>query len=60
MVLSDSCLDQIYIQEDTSKMPLELATPLSIEREALDDPEIRIQALEAIYLISLQVIYLFT
>ncbi|CAA6665164.1 unnamed protein product [Spirodela intermedia] len=45
---------KIYSQEDTSKMPLELATPLSIEREAIDDPEIRIQALEAIYLISLQ------
>ena len=35
-------------------MPLELATALSIEREPVKDPEIRIQALEAIYLISLQ------
>ena len=47
---------QIYGHEDTCKMPLELATPLSIEREAVDDPEIRIQALEAIYLITLHVI----
>lgn len=36
-------------------MPLELGTALSIEREPVSDPEIRIQALEAIYLISLQV-----
>lgn len=36
-------------------MPLELGTVLSIEREPVVDPEIRIQALEAIYLISLQV-----
>ncbi|XP_078444715.1 ARM repeat superfamily protein isoform X2 [Wolffia australiana] len=45
---------KIYGQEDTSKMPLELANPLEIEREVTDDPEIRIQALEAIYLIVLQ------
>ena len=37
------------------KMPLELGTALSIEREPVNDPEIRIQALEAIYLIILQV-----
>ena len=36
-------------------MPLELGTALSIEREPVSDPEIRIQALEAIYLIILQV-----
>lgn len=36
-------------------MPLELGTALSIERELVNDPEIRIQALEAIYLIILQV-----
>ncbi|KAK6931222.1 Protein HGH1 N-terminal [Dillenia turbinata] len=45
---------KIYSEEDTSKMPLELGTALSIEREAIVDPEIRVQALEAIYLISLQ------
>lgn len=47
--------NKIYGEEDTSKMPLELGTALSIEREPVSDPEIRIQALEAIYLISLQV-----
>jgi len=36
-------------------MPLELGTALSIDREPVNDPEIRIQALEAIYLIILQV-----
>lgn len=36
-------------------MPLELGTALSIEREQVNDPEIRVQALEAIYLILLQV-----
>lgn len=36
-------------------MPLELATALSIEREVIEDPDIRVQALEAIYLISVQV-----
>lgn len=46
---------QIYNEEDRSKMPLELANALSHERETVDDPEIRQQALEAIYLISLQV-----
>lgn len=46
---------QIYCEEDRSKMPLELGTALSIEREPVNDPEIRIQALEAIYLIILQV-----
>lgn len=54
------CIDklifmQIYSEQDRSKMPLELGTALSIEREPVNDPEIRIQALEAIYLISLQV-----
>lgn len=37
-------------------MPLELGTALSIEREAVTDAEIRIKALESIYLIVLQVI----
>ncbi|XP_027347035.1 protein HGH1 homolog [Abrus precatorius] len=46
--------NKIYSEQDRSKMPLELGTALSIEREPVNDPEIRIQALEAIYLISLQ------
>ena len=46
---------QIYGEQDTSKMPLELGSALSIERESIKDPEIRVQALEAIYLIVLQV-----
>ncbi|KAK7317994.1 hypothetical protein RJT34_02680 [Clitoria ternatea] len=46
--------NKIYSEHDRSKMPLELGTALSIEREPDNDPEIRIQALEAIYLISLQ------
>lgn len=37
-------------------MPLELGCALSIEREPVDDPDLRTQALEAIYLIALQVI----
>ncbi|KAF6160017.1 hypothetical protein GIB67_033101 [Kingdonia uniflora] len=45
---------KLYGEQDTSKMPLELASALSIEREAVDDPEIRIETLEAIYLISVQ------
>ncbi|PRQ20782.1 hypothetical protein RchiOBHm_Chr7g0231891 [Rosa chinensis] len=35
-------------------MPLELSA-LSIEREPVDDPEIRAEVLEAIYMITLQV-----
>ncbi|KAH7832837.1 hypothetical protein Vadar_000453 [Vaccinium darrowii] len=46
--------NKIYSEQDTSKMPLELASALSIEREPVKDPEIRVQTLEAIYLISLQ------
>lgn len=46
---------QIYSQQDRSKMPLELSSALSIEREPVDNPEIRAQALEAIYMITLQV-----
>lgn len=49
-------MHQVYSEQDTSKMPLELGSALSIEREPVTDPEIRIQALEAIYLIILQVI----
>ncbi|KAI9111794.1 hypothetical protein K1719_017484 [Acacia pycnantha] len=45
---------KLYSEQDTSKMPLELGTALSIEREPVTDAEIRIQALEAIYLIVLQ------
>ncbi|KAG5604122.1 hypothetical protein H5410_025614 [Solanum commersonii] len=44
----------VYSEEDTRKMPLELASALSIEREPVTDPEIRVQALEAIYLLILQ------
>ncbi|BAT74524.1 uncharacterized protein HKW66_Vig0001810 [Vigna angularis] len=46
--------NKIYSEQDRSKMPLELGTALSIDREPVNDPEIRIQALEAIYLIILQ------
>lgn len=45
---------KIYAEQDTAKMPPELGTALSIDREPVGDPEIRIQALEAIYLIVLQ------
>ncbi|PPD82960.1 hypothetical protein GOBAR_DD20114 [Gossypium barbadense] len=45
---------KIYGEQDTSKMPLELGSALSIDREPVKDPEIRVQALEAIYLIALQ------
>ncbi|KAI3817399.1 hypothetical protein L1987_11189 [Smallanthus sonchifolius] len=44
--------NKVYNEQDTSKMPLELGSALSIEREPVTDPEIRIQALEAIYLIT--------
>ncbi|KAL2546767.1 ARM repeat superfamily protein [Forsythia ovata] len=46
--------NKIYSEKDTSKMPLELGSALSIEREVLVDPEIRVQALDAIYLLILQ------
>ncbi|KAK9675875.1 hypothetical protein RND81_11G037700 [Saponaria officinalis] len=46
--------NKVYSQEDTSKMPNELASALSIEREPVTDTEVRVQALEAIYLIVLQ------
>lgn len=45
----------MYNEQDTSKMPLELGSALSIEREPATDTEIRIQALEAVYLIILYV-----
>lgn len=44
---------QVYSKEDTSKMPPELAGFLSHEREAEIDPQIRIEAADALYLISL-------
>lgn len=46
--------NKVYKEEDTSKMPQELGIALSMERELVSDPEIRVQALEAIYLIVLQ------
>lgn len=46
----------MYSEQDTSKMPLELGSTLLIEREPVDDPEIRVEALEAVYLIAVQVI----
>ena len=46
---------QIYSEEDRSKMSLELSSALSHDREAVEDSEIRQQALEAIYMIVLQV-----
>ncbi|EEE50934.1 hypothetical protein OsJ_31470 [Oryza sativa Japonica Group] len=45
---------KIYSEEDRSKMPPELANALSHEREAVENSEIRQQALEAIYMIVLQ------
>lgn len=36
-------------------MPPELATPLSLEREVEQDPQVRIEAADAIYLIAQQV-----
>ncbi|XP_050203499.1 uncharacterized protein LOC126653610 isoform X1 [Mercurialis annua] len=46
--------NKVYNDQDTSKMPLELSSALSIEREPCNDAEIRVQALESIYLIILQ------
>lgn len=46
--------NKVYSKEDTRKMPQELASALSIEREPVTDPEIRVQALEAVYLLILQ------
>uniref|UniRef100_J3N2J1 Protein HGH1 homolog n=2 Tax=Oryza brachyantha TaxID=4533 RepID=J3N2J1_ORYBR len=45
---------KIYGEDDRSKMPPELANVLSHEREAVENSEIRQQALEAIYMIVLQ------
>ncbi|OWM75948.1 hypothetical protein CDL15_Pgr009593 [Punica granatum] len=49
--------NKLYNEQDTSKMPLELGAALSIEREPVNDPEIRVQTLEAIYLIALQIVH---
>lgn len=46
--------NKIYSEQDISKMPLELGSALSIEREQVTDPEIRVQTLDAIYLLALQ------
>lgn len=52
-------MQQIYSEEDRSKMPPELSNALSHEREVAEDPEIRQQSLEAIYMISMQVLPFF-
>ncbi|XP_051144666.1 uncharacterized protein LOC127260786 isoform X2 [Andrographis paniculata] len=46
--------NKVYSEQDTSKMPPELASALSIEREVVTDSDIRVQALDAIYLLILQ------
>ncbi|KFK43672.1 hypothetical protein AALP_AA1G158100 [Arabis alpina] len=45
---------KIYSEQDILKMPPELGSALSIEREAVTDIDIRVQTLEAIYLIILE------
>lgn len=45
---------RVYSEVDTAKMPLELATPLSQDREPESDPKVRVEACEAIYLLVLQ------
>ncbi|KAJ0256969.1 Protein HGH1 [Hirschfeldia incana] len=45
---------KIYSEEDISKMPPELGSALAIEREPVTDADIRVQTLEAIYLIILE------
>ncbi|KAI5055608.1 hypothetical protein GOP47_0029129 [Adiantum capillus-veneris] len=44
---------QVYSKEDTCKMPLELANPLSHEHEPEKESSVRIEAAEALYLIAL-------
>ncbi|KAK3003637.1 hypothetical protein RJ639_019636 [Escallonia herrerae] len=46
--------NKVYSEQDTSKMPLEIGSVLLIDREVVDDPDIRVQALEAIYMLTLQ------
>lgn len=45
---------RVYSEADTAKMPLELATPLSQDREPESDSKVRVEACEAIYLLVLQ------
>ncbi|XP_024515697.1 protein HGH1 homolog isoform X3 [Selaginella moellendorffii] len=45
---------KIYSEEERSKMPPELAVPLSIERQAEPDSQIRREALDALYLLIKQ------
>ncbi|XP_073130701.1 uncharacterized protein [Henckelia pumila] len=50
-------LDSLTIksnEQDISKMPPELGSALSIERETVANPDIRVQALDSIYLLVLQ------
>ncbi|PWA91686.1 protein HGH1 [Artemisia annua] len=47
-------LIKVFSEQDMIKMPLELRSALSLEREPVTVPEICIQALEAIYLITFQ------
>ncbi|XP_073032435.1 uncharacterized protein [Primulina eburnea] len=46
--------NKIYSEQDISKMPPELGSALSIERETVANPDIRVQTLDSIYLINLQ------
>ncbi|XP_075496299.1 uncharacterized protein LOC142533426 [Primulina tabacum] len=46
--------NKIYSEQDISKMPPELGSALSIERETVANPDIRVQTLDSIYLIILQ------
>ena len=48
-------MHQVYSEQYVMKMPLELQSVLSLERAPITDPEIHIQALEAVYLITFQV-----
>ena len=46
--------NKVYSEVDTKRMPLELATPLSQDREPETDAKVRVEAAEAIYLLALQ------
>eukprot|EP00897_Mesotaenium_endlicherianum_P004997 jgi/Mesen1/4525/ME000230S03668 len=46
--------NRVYSEADRSKMPAELAAPLSHERETETDPQVRAEAAEALYLIAVQ------
>ncbi|KAJ7567509.1 hypothetical protein O6H91_02G151000 [Diphasiastrum complanatum] len=45
---------RVYDKDETSKMPPELANPLGYEREPEVDPQVRIEALDALYLLVMQ------